>query len=452
MQGAHITNSVTKSSKDYMGLKLYSLVALIGLVVVLFLQSQNSQFVSEDINRLQNPTLWRVKDWYRQWKAPKVDSKVKRYGYNPILAGQNKLSQNSYFVERAAIKDRTQIGAENATLVMLVRNSELEGALLSMRSLEDRFNHAYKYPWVFMNDVPFTDEFMEQTALMASGQVFYELIPPQDWNPPDHIDEKKLSDNIANSMDVIYGFSRSYRNMCHFNSGFFYKQKRLLNYDWYFRVEPDVEYMCDFLYDPFTLLRTNNKTYGFTITIPEYYNTIPTLWSTVKLFMAEYPQFLHPNNALDFLVTNETDIFHHTFTESNSEYNMCHFWTNFEIANLNFYRSEAYETYFNYLDQAGGFYYERWGDAPVHSIALALFLDRNAIHHFEDIGYYHAPYMSCPRSRDILSVKRCICKKISEDDEEVNKGMDVRVPSCLARWWRYGSGKRFLNEVAYTFT
>lgn len=77
-------------------------------------------------------------------------------------------------------------------------------------------------------------------------------------------------------------------------------------------------------------------------------------------------------------------------------YNRCHFWSNFEIGDLNFWRSEAYMKYFEHLDNAGGFYYERWvsvrkrlstfrsvnslmrccfvqGDAPVHSIGAALF-------------------------------------------------------------------------------
>ena len=49
----------------------------------------------------------------------------------------------------------------NAAVVMLVRNSELEGAVQSVRHLEQRFNHAYHYPWVFLNEVPFTDEFKE---------------------------------------------------------------------------------------------------------------------------------------------------------------------------------------------------------------------------------------------------------------------------------------------------
>lgn len=48
--------------------------------------------------------------------------------------------------------------------------------------------------------------------------------------------------------------------------------------------------------------------------------------------------------------------------------------------------------YFEYLDKAGGFYYERWGDAPVHSIAAALFARKDQIHFFQDIGYRHEPF------------------------------------------------------------
>ena len=49
----------------------------------------------------------------------------------------------------------------NAVLLMLVRNSELDNALSSVTQLEERFNKRFGYPWVFLNEVPFTDEFKE---------------------------------------------------------------------------------------------------------------------------------------------------------------------------------------------------------------------------------------------------------------------------------------------------
>jgi alpha 1,2-mannosyltransferase len=50
----------------------------------------------------------------------------------------------------------------NATLLMLARNTDVEGAVKSVRRLEDRFNRVHKYPWVFLNEVPFTEEFKRQ--------------------------------------------------------------------------------------------------------------------------------------------------------------------------------------------------------------------------------------------------------------------------------------------------
>lgn len=46
---------------------------------------------------------------------------------------------------------------------------------------------------------------------------------------------------------------------------------------------------------------------------------------------------------------------------------------------MDFWRSDAYMEFFNYLDEKGGFYYERWGDAPVHSIGAALFLQKDQV-------------------------------------------------------------------------
>lgn len=37
----------------------------------------------------------------------------------------------------------------------------------------------------------------------------------------------------------------------------------------------------------------------------------------------------------------------------------CHFWSNFEIGRLSFFRSAPYLQLFDHLDRAGGFFYER---------------------------------------------------------------------------------------------
>lgn len=47
----------------------------------------------------------------------------------------------------------------NATIVILARNGDLSGVISSMKQLEDRFQKKYRYPYTFLNEQPFSDEF-----------------------------------------------------------------------------------------------------------------------------------------------------------------------------------------------------------------------------------------------------------------------------------------------------
>jgi hypothetical protein len=69
--------------------------------------------------------------------------------------------------------DNPQTGKAKAAFVTLIRNHELWDILRSIRQIEDRFNRHYHYPWVFMNDVPFTDEFVQMTSALTSGKAHY---------------------------------------------------------------------------------------------------------------------------------------------------------------------------------------------------------------------------------------------------------------------------------------
>ncbi|KAI6022688.1 glycosyltransferase family 15 protein [Pisolithus marmoratus] len=302
----------------------------------------------------------------------------------------------------------------NATFVMLVRNTDGPGIMNSMKQIEDRFNKKFQYPYVFLNDKPFTENFKKYISQLTDAPVEFGLIPPEHWKQPEWIDEQKAAaareDMVRNN--VIYG--GAYRNMCRFNSGFFYRQELLQKYRYYWRVEPDVKYFCDIDYDPFLLMQDQNKVYGFTISLYEYETTIPTLWSSVKEFLNENPDLLPADNALPFISD-----------DGGLTYNRCHFWSNFELGDMDFWRSEAYTKFFDYLDSQGGFYYERWGDAPVHSIGAALFANRSQIHFFNDIGYRHEPFQHCPQG-DIHKNGKCWC--------DPGSNFDYEWYSCLNRY------------------
>ena len=73
----------------------------------------------------------------------------------------------------------------NATFVMLARNSDVDSAVHAVRSVEDRFNGNYNYPWVFLNEQPFSNDFKRYTR-PSSQPPSYELSCMLTPVPPFH--------------------------------------------------------------------------------------------------------------------------------------------------------------------------------------------------------------------------------------------------------------------------
>lgn len=206
-----------------------------------------------------------------------------------------------------------------------------------------------------------------------------ETIPKEHWAVPHWINNDLFQESalMLQEQDIQYANMVSYHQMCRWNSGLFYKHPALANVRYYWRVEPKVHFFCDVDYDVFRYMADHNKTYGFTINLYDAPQSIPTLWPETLRFLEAHPEYVHENSARDWLEDNERRPGHNVKANG---YSTCHFWSNFEIADMEFWRSKAYEDYFEHLDRAGGFFYERWGDAPVHSIALGLFEDSSKIH------------------------------------------------------------------------
>ena len=56
---------------------------------------------------------------------------------------------------------------------MLARNSDVDDAVRAVRELEDRFNHKYRYPWTFLNEEPFSDDFKRYVPLYSRFGFLY---------------------------------------------------------------------------------------------------------------------------------------------------------------------------------------------------------------------------------------------------------------------------------------
>ncbi|PVU98721.1 hypothetical protein BB559_001327 [Furculomyces boomerangus] len=359
---------------------------------------------------------------YEQWKF-----EIAPWIWHHKGNGEDNAQKNGYIRQKAAF-------------VVLVRNNEYDSIMHSMRQLEDRFNHKYTYPYIFLNNKPFTKDFMDFISKSTNSNVTFAIIPKDHWEVPDPINIKnaQISQKQMAAKGIPYADSTSYRQMCRFNSGFFYKHPLLADLEFYWRLEPDIDFYCDIDYDPFKMMKDNNKKYAFVIFLKEIRETVTSLWDHTLRFAKE--------------TKIQSNIFK-MFSTEDGKYNMCHFWSNFEIASLDFFRSEEYESYFNYLDKTGNFFYERWGDAPVHSLAAGLFLDKDEIIFMEDIGYRHDKFARWPDVNSTLhnSVKCRIPKNIvtmNKNEDPVNEILNFdHVPdSCIRLWKEYNPKKNLWTE------
>ncbi|KAF2643982.1 glycosyl transferase [Massarina eburnea CBS 473.64] len=315
----------------------------------------------------------------------------------------------------------------NAAFVVLARNSELDGVLQSIKSIERHFNRWFHYPYVFLNDGDFNKTFIETVENHTSAKVEWGKITPDMWGFPDWVDPAVAQEGIRKQGDaaIMYGGMESYHHMCRFYSGYFYKHELLQKYEWYWRLEPEIKYFCDITYDPFIHMQRNKKTYGFTIAVKELRETVPNIFRYASAYKRmnnitsqglwemfiekpdkekeaekeeakEKEQLPLPQEILDSEPGSSALPKIHPEAMEGENYNMCHFWSNFEIARLDWFRSKEYQDFFDMMDKSGGFWMERWGDAPIHSLAAGALLGPDDIHYFRDFGYRHTTIQHCP--------------------------------------------------------
>ncbi|KAI9733168.1 MAG: alpha-1,2-mannosyltransferase (Kre5) [Claussenomyces sp. TS43310] len=337
----------------------------------------------------------------------------------------------------------------NAVFVVLARNKELEGVIQSVRSIERHFNRWYHYPYVFLNDGEFNSTFKETITNYTSSPVEFGQIDPGMWGFPDWIDPKVAKEGIAKQGDaaIMYGGMESYHAMCRFYSGFFYKHELLAKYEWYWRLEPEIKYFCDITYDPFLKMIETNKTYGFTIAVKELKETVPNLFRYASAYMRGkkmkskglWEMFLEPEPEAPKESQEDRSSLPEEILRGDGAatipdvdyeamegetYNMCHFWSNFEIARLSWFRSQEYEDFFQMMDRSGGFWMERWGDAPIHSLAAGALLAPRDIHYFRDFGYRHTTIQHCPANAPARQTARMPWLETTTLDEKKRKEED----------------------------
>jgi alpha 1,2-mannosyltransferase len=180
--------------RQAIGFQVMIALAFLGLIVYLFVPSANSSMRLSD-------------SWYSEKDLSAYEPQVAE----AVVAAVQKIPAPPVAEHKVVDPNRVK-----AAFVILARNSDLNGIRSSIRQIEDRFNRNFNYPYVFLNDESFTDEFKDKTSSLTKSQIYYGKLDHESWGYPDHINQTKAAECRKDMEErrIIYGGSESYRHMC----------------------------------------------------------------------------------------------------------------------------------------------------------------------------------------------------------------------------------------------
>jgi alpha 1,2-mannosyltransferase len=137
------------------------------------------------------------------------------------------------------------------------------------------------------------------------------------------------------------------------------------NYRYIARLDEDSFIHSPIDYDMFDLMQSHHYVYAYRMCSYELDETLPKLWFKKwrKGLGNESQRFIDPN--------------------------LCGFYTNFFIADLEFFLSPSVAKLLKEIDRRGFYYRKRFGDLLVHSLAVYAFAQPTQIHRFLDFTYEH---------------------------------------------------------------
>lgn len=267
----------------------------------------------------------------------------------------------------------------NPVIVYLSRSNErdIKNLKRSLNFLDVNFNNQFNYPVVIFHE-DFDSDLIKKIRKNTRSCIKFIKVK---FELPDFLSKKEIDECIKNKIDNWH-FLMGYRHMCRFFCRSFFDILADNNYDWYWRLDTDSFLLSKINYDIFLFMEKNKYLYGYMVRLTECEEAAKDLSNHTNKFIK--------NNKIKPKFLSE-------YTR-NGKWDRSYYYTNFEISRIDFWRSPEYIKYFDYLDRTGGIYKYRWGDAAIHFIALSMFVEKQQIHQFNDVAYWHRVFLNIPNS------------------------------------------------------
>lgn len=178
--------------------------------------------------------------------------------------------------------------------------------------------------------------------------------------------------NIAQiSIDAeLKAYSTGYRSMCHFFFAGLYKL--LKEYDYYCRLDTDSFLIGSIDFDPFVYMKKNGLLYGYIAEVYESANAVKGLDNYLRQSVENIDEKVQNNILFD-----------------GTKYNLRCIYNNFEILDLSIFDKPEVNAFIDGIVKSNNIFNYRWGDAPLRTILVSFFVDKNQIVRFKRIDYKH---------------------------------------------------------------
>ena len=267
---------------------------------------------------------------------------------------------------------------QNAAIVYLTRQRDLWIFVHSLKLLFKNLNRENKYPVIVFHDditpVIISNILVEMHKFLGYlPNVKFEKIT---FVLPDDVSSDPAKYIMEGEHPTIQQFPIGYRHMCRFFGGMVFNHPTMLKYKYYMRVDSDSFILSTVQNDPFEWIAENKFIYAdypFGSETPKEVEWARRgLWECVK----------------EFITSNFNKL-----TNPPTEWNGELYNTNFEICDMDFFRTKEYQDFFNHIDSTKNIFYRRWGDSMIRWLGVRLFMP-NSVGIMTDLNfcYQHGSY------------------------------------------------------------
>lgn len=250
--------------------------------------------------------------------------------------------------------------------------SDLDDIERSLSTLWIHYNRHLDYPVVIFHE-GLSPSARQRIVYASENRVWLVLLPNFNKVPPEW---------VVAAHELGQDFSVGYRAMTRWRSGPVFLEPALAEFDYAMTLDTDSYFPAVVKADPFEFLQKHGLIAAFPHLGRESASVVVNFMHYFLLYCKL--KGLHPRRTRMIAALIETNY---------KWYQQC-LMLDMEVLRLDWFRSDAYQDMFRYMDSTGGFWLYRWGNNPFRTFAVTLLLEDGNVRSL-DLPYAHQDFCSC---------------------------------------------------------